>query len=400
VTPGDIVHFAFTALARHRRRTLFSVLGMTVGVASVVVLTALGEGARRYVTDEFASLGSKLLIVLPGKNETIGVFPGVGGVPNDLTLDDAQALLRGVPEVVLVAPIAMGNDAISHMERHRQVMVLGATHEFLGTRELDIGAGRFLPKDEMDRGAPIVVLGAKVADELFPNESPLGRVVRVGDARMRVIGVIGPTGQQIGLSIDEIVIIPVASAMRLFNRSSLFRIFLKLGAHADLERAKQRTLEIITERHDEEDVTCISQESVVASLSKILNALTLAVAGIGAISLSVAGLGVMNLMLVSVSELSREVGLLKAIGAEKNQVLALFLTEAVLLSLAGAAVGIALGFVLVRVFVTIYPAFPAAPPLWAIVAVLFVAVVFGALFGVLPARRATNLDPVTALAGK
>jgi putative ABC transport system permease protein len=400
VTPGDVVHFAFTALARHRRRTLFSILGMTVGVAAVVVLTALGDGARRFVTDEFGSLGSNLLIVIPGKNETIGVFPGVGGVPNDLTLDDAKALQRGVRQAVLVAPLVAGNDTVSHMERRRQVMILGATHEFLDAHQLSMGAGRFLPLDEMDRGAPMAVLGAKVADELFASEIPLGRVVRVGDSRMRVIGVLERMGQQIGMSIDDIVIIPVASAMRLFDRRSLFRILLKLGAHADLEAAKQRTIEIITERHGEEDITCISQESVVAALSKILNALTLAVAGIGAISLSVAGLGVMNLMLVSVSERTREVGLLKAIGAKKGQVLALFLTEAVLLAVAGAAAGIALGFAMVQVFVTIYPAFPAAPPLWAIVAVVFVAVVFGALFGVLPARRATNLDAVTALAGK
>jgi len=400
VTANDLVGFAFTALARHRRRSVLSVLGMTVGVAAVVVLTALGEGARRYVTSEFSTLGSNLLIVIPGKNETIGIFPGVGGVPNDLTLDDARALQRGVREAVVVAPIVAGNDTVSHLERRRQVMILGATHEFQETRQLRIANGRFLPRDEMDRGAPVAVIGAKVADELFPNENPLGRVVRVGDSRMRVIGVTDRTGHQIGLNIDDIVIIPVASAMRLFDRSSLFRILMKLGAHADLDAAKRRTLAIISERHDEEDITCISQESVVASLSKILNALTLAVAGIGAISLSVAGLGIMNLMLVSVSERTREVGLLKAIGAERSQVLALFLTEAVLLAAVGAAIGIALGFAMVWIFVSIYPAFPAAPPLWAIVSVLLVAMVFGALFGVLPARRATDLDPVAALAGR
>jgi putative ABC transport system permease protein len=400
VTAGDLVGFAFTALSRHRRRSVLSVLGMTVGVASVVVLTALGEGARRYITDEFSSLGSNLLIVIPGKNETTGAFPGVTGVPNDLTLDDARALQRGVRGAKLVAPIVLANETVSHVERRRQLLVLGATHDFLETRELHVASGRFLPKAEMDRGSPVVVLGAKVADELFPDASPLGRVVRIGDWRMRVIGVLERQGYQIGLNIDDIVIIPVASAMRLFNRSSLFRILIKLEVYADLAVAKQRALEIITERHDEEDVTCITQESVVESLSKILNTLTLAVAGIGAISLSVAGLGVMNLMLVSVSERTAEVGLLKAVGAARRQVLALFLTEAVLLAVTGAVAGLALGFVMVRIFVAIYPVFPAAPPLWAIAAVVFVAVVFGALFGVLPARRATDLDPVAALAGR
>jgi putative ABC transport system permease protein len=400
LTAGDLVGFAFTALSRHRRRSVLSVLGMTVGVASVVVLTALGEGARRYVIDEFSSLGSSLLIVIPGKNETTGALPGVTGVPNDLTLDDARALQRGVREALLVAPIVMGTETVSHAERRRQVMVLGATYEFMEARELRVGAGRFLPQEEMDRGAPVAVIGAKVADELFPNENPLGQVVRIGDSRMRTIGVLERKGHQIGLNIDDIVVVPVASAMRLFDRSSLFRIMIKLGAHADLEVAKRRVVEIIAERHDEEDVTCITQESVVESLSKILNTLTLAVAGIGAISLTVAGLGVMNLMLVSVSERTQEVGLLKAVGAARRQVLAIFLTEAVLLAVAGAAIGLALGFVLVRIFVTLYPSFPASPPLWAIAAVLAVALVFGALFGVLPARRATDLDPVAALAGR
>ncbi len=402
MTLGDILRFAFTALARHRRRSLFSVLGMTVGVASVIVLTALGEGAQRYVTDEFSSLGTQLLIVIPGKNETTGgvIAGGIGGVPNDLTLEDARALERGIPGVGFVVPIVIGNETVSHLERRRQIMVIGATHDFLETRELRMGIGQFLPRDDFDRGAPVAVIGAKAAAELFGNENPLGRVLRIGDWRMRTIGVLEPKGHQIGVDIDDLVIIPVASAMRMFDRSSLFRILLRLDSHSDLETAKTRTLEILTERHDEEDVTVISQESVVESLSKILNVLTLAVAGIGAISLTVAGLGVMNLMLVSVSERTGEVGLLKALGAKRRQVHALFLAEAVLLALAGGLLGIVFGFVLVELFTVFYPKFPAVPPIWAIFSALGVAIGMGSIFGVLPARRATDLDPVAALSGR
>ena len=397
---ADAAQFAWTALTRQRRRSVLSVLGVTVGVAAVVILTALGEGARRYVVQEFASLGTNLLIVFPGKNETTGMFPGVGGVPNDLTLDDASALARRVREARLVVPIAIGTETVSHRDRRRQLVVLGTTHDFLEARELRVASGRFLPSGEMERGVSVAVVGAKVVEELFAGESPLGRVMRIGDWRMRVIGVLEGKGHQIGLDLNDMVVVPVASAMRMFNQSSLFRILIKVGVYADLERAKQRVLAVITERHDEEDVTCMTQESVVASLSKILTALTLAVAGIGAVSLSVAGLGVMNLMLVSVSERTEEVGLLKAVGATGRQVLALFLAEAVLLSAAGAVAGIGLGWALVQVFVAFYPSYPASPPVWAVVSVFSVAVGVGAIFGVLPARRATRLDPVAALAGR
>jgi putative ABC transport system permease protein len=397
---GDLIGFAATALVRHRRRSLFSVVGMMVGVAAVVVLTALGEGAQRYVLREFTSLGTNLLIVIPGRTETSGAFPGLGGVPNDLTLDDAAALDHALSEVDVTVPVSMGNETVSHFERRRQVVVMGTTSEFLEARELVVSTGQFLPRDDMDRGAPVAVLGATVAQELFGEENPLGGVLRIGGWRMRTIGVLERQGQQIGLNIDDIVIIPVAFAMRLFDRSSLFRILLKLDLQADLEKTKSRVRDILIERHDEEDVTLITQESVRESLSKILRVLTLAVAGIGAISLTVAGLGVMNLMLVSVSERTREVGLLKALGAARSQILAMFLTEAVLLAVAGALLGIVAGFGLVRGFVAFYPSFPASPPAWALAAVILVAVLIGAVFGVLPARRATDLDAATALAGK
>jgi putative ABC transport system permease protein len=400
VTIPDAARFAWTALTRQRRRSVLSVLGVTVGVAAVVILTALGEGARRYVVQEFSSLGSNLLIVFPGKNETTGMFPGVGGVPNDLTLDDARALQRGIREARLVVPIALGTETVSHRERRRQVIVLGTTHDFLAARELRMGSGQFLPEGEMERGAPVAVVGVKLVEELFGGESPLGRVVRIGDWRMRVIGVLEGKGHQIGVDLNDMVIVPVASAMRMFDQSSLFRILIKVRAYPDLERAKRRVIAIVTERHDEEDVTCMTQESVVESLSKILTVLTLAVAGIGAVSLSVAGLGVMNLMLVSVSERTEEVGLLKAVGAKGSQVLSLFLAEAVLLSAVGAVTGIGLGWSLVRVFVAFYPSYPASPPIWAVASVFLIALGVGGLFGVLPARRATRLDPVAALAGR
>jgi putative ABC transport system permease protein len=225
-------------------------------------------------------------------------------------------------------------------------------------------------------------------------------VVRVGDWRMRVIGVLAPRGQQLGVDMDDVVIVPVATAMKMLNRSGLFRLVIQVRSHADLERAKQAVVRLLSERHGEEDVTVITQDAVISAFNSILGALTMALGGIAAVSLAVAGVGIMNVMLVSVSERTREVGLLKALGAGRRQILAAFLAEAILISSAGGLLGLALGWIAVLVIVAIYPALPASPPLWAVAAAFSLSVVVGGVFGVLPARRATRLDPVTALAGR
>jgi putative ABC transport system permease protein len=400
LTPRDLAGFALTALARHRLRTSMSLVGVAIGVAAVVTLTALGEGARRYVRGEFSAIGSNFLVILPGKNETTGVYPGIGGVPNDLTLEDARALERGVPRVEFVAPVSMGNETVAHLERRRRVIVLGSTPEYLKIRQLEVVRGRTLPAGDLGRGAQVVLLGATVADELFGSAEAVGRPVRVGDWRMRVIGVLERRGEQMGFDMDDLVIVPVATGMRIFDRTSLFRVILGVGTHRDVDAACSRAVAILTERHGEEDVTCITQESVVASLSSIVTALTLALGGIAAVSLSVAGIGIMNLMLVSVSERTREVGLLKAIGAGHRQILGVFLAEAILIACMGGLLGLAIGWAGIRILVLLYPAFPASTPLWAVAAALATSVGMGALFGVLPARRAARLDPVAALAGK
>ncbi len=396
----EVLRFSGHALGQHRRRSLLSLLGVTIGIVAVISLTALGEGARRYVTDQFSSLGSGLLIVIPGRNETTGALPGIGGVPNDLTLDDARALERQLPEVVTMVPITAGSGSVSHLERSRQVLIIGSTSDFRRVRELQITRGRFLPTGEVSRGAPVVVLGRKIARELFDEQNPVGQPVRVGDWRMRVIGVLATRGTQMGVDMDEAVIVPVATGLRMMNRNSLMRIILQLRPQVDMEKAKRRVLAIMSERHDEEDITCLTQEAVLSSLSAILRTLTLVVAGIAGVSLTVAGIGIMNVMLVSVSERTAEVGLLKALGASGREILAIFLIEAVLLSTAGGVLGLAIGWLLIDLLVALYPALPASPPLWAVLAVFGVSFGTGTVFGVLPAWRASRLDPVAALAAR
>ncbi|MFQ5524881.1 MAG: ABC transporter permease [Thermoanaerobaculia bacterium] len=392
----DLFRFAGGSLKGHGLRTGLSLLGVSIGVSAVVMLTALGEGARRYVIDQFAGLGTNLLIVMPGKTETSGSF-GIGGVPNDLTLDDAQAIERQVRSVYKVAPVTVGTEEISAGDRRRQVPIFGTTRSYLEVRNLEMARGEFLPDEEMFRGGTELVLGYKAARELFGERDPVGQIVRVGGWRFRVIGVLAEGGVNLGINFDDIAIVPVRTGMRMLNRSSLFRVVTQVHAYSDLAIAKQSILELITERHDEEDITILTQDAVVSTFSQILDTLTLVVGAIAAISLSVAGIGIMNVMLVSVSERTREIGLLKAIGASSPQILAAFLTEATFISAAGGLLGLIVGWTAVALLVQVYPALPASPPLWAVGAAMGISVAVGTIFGFLPARRATRLDPVTAL---
>jgi putative ABC transport system permease protein len=394
--PADVIRVALQALTTQRKRTVLSLLGVAIGVAAVLVMTAMGEGARSFATDQFRSLGSDLVIVVPGRIETTGI-PGFGGVPNDLTIEDAQALARAVTSARRIAPLSIGNDILESGEKSRTVLVMGSTHEMAAIRGLRMRAGAFLPEGEWDRGSNVAVLGSKLASELFPGESALGKSVRLAGWRLRVIGVAESRGTHLGVDLDESIFVPVASAMRMFDVASLFRIMVELVPGADAAAAKAAIRRTLFERHDEEDFTLITQDAVVGAVSNIMNVLTLALAGIAAVSLGVAGIGIMNVMLVSVAERTREIGLMKALGATPRQVLAVFVTEAALISGAGGAGGLALGELAVRIADWRLPTFDPRTPLWAAASAAALSITVGVVFGALPARRAMKLSPVAAL---
>ena len=392
----DLLLFAGGGLRGHRVRTFLSLLGVGIGVASVILLTSLGEGARRYITGEFAAIGSNLLIIVPGKTETAGFAPLVNTAPHDLTIEDTDALLARIPSVRRVAPLVVGTAAARVGERSREVTVIGATRELLDIRQLKVSSGRFLPANVRD--AALCVLGATVQRELFPNENPLGKLVRIGEWRFRVIGVLAPRGTSIGMDLDEVVEIPVETGLRLFNRGSLLRVLAEVGSHDQIETTRRAVIDVLRERHaNEEDVTVLTQDSVLDTFDNILKVLTAALAGIAAVSLGVAGLGIMNVMLVSVSERTREIGLLKAVGVTRSQVIAVFLVEAAILATVGGCLGLFGGFVSGQVLQQLYPDFPYQTPGWAIPAALGVSCSVGLIFGIVPASRAAQLDPVAAL---
>jgi putative ABC transport system permease protein len=394
----DIIRFAFQAALGYPTRTLLMLLAMAIGVGSVVILSSLGEGARNYVVGQFSSLGTNLLIVLPGRSETVGGPPPLLGItPRDLTLDDAEALMRSA-NIRYVAPITLGAAPVSYGGREREVTILGSTPHLFQVRQLGMAHGRFLPQGDISRASSVCVLGYTIKQELFGNLSPLGETVRVGDRRFRVIGVLSRKGESVGLDMSDVVVIPVASAQALFNSTSLFRIMIEANDRDAMERAKETILRIIRDRHDgEDDITVITQDAVLATFDRIFNALTLTVTGIATISIAVAGILIMNVMLIAVSQRRSEVGLLKAIGAPGGQIVVVFLAEAAILSVIGSGLGLLLAAGGVWGIGQAFPDFPLSVPVWSLWLAVGVAVVTGIVFGVMPAMRAARLDPVLSL---
>jgi putative ABC transport system permease protein len=395
----DLMLQALKAVKTQPLRAGLIILAMSIGVASINVLTALGDSARNYVINEFESLGTHLIIVLPGRTETTGGHPPIfGETPRDLTIDDANSLLRS-RNIVAIAPVSIGSAPVSVKGLERDTSIMGSTFALKQVRHLSIEQGQFLPIIDAEKEVSVCVIGQTIREQLFPHQQAVGQWLRINDRRFRVIGVLAKEGQSIGVAFDEIVIVPVGSALALFDSHSLFRILIESSSQPAMLKAVDEIKHIIKLRHEgEEDVTVITQDSVVNTFDKILSALTYTVAGIATVSLAVAGVLVMNVMLVSVSQRTVEIGLLKAIGATQRQLHRLFLSEAAILSLAGAIFGSLIGKTGIWLLQWFYPHFPLSLPVWAWFASILVALSTGLIFGILPARNAARLDPLAALA--
>jgi putative ABC transport system permease protein len=397
----DVFRLSFQSLERYPLRTSMLLVAIAIGVASVIVLTSVAEGGRRYISGEFSSLGTSLLIMLPGRSDTAGAgLQGmlIGETSRDLTLDDARALGRS-PLVARYAPLVVGGGTVSSGTRERDITVLGTNAAFREIQGWELAVGTFLPAADLDVLSPVCVLGSLVASELFPGASPLGEWVRIGDTRCRVIGVLAQGGTTGIFDSDELVVIPAANAQQLFDTPSVFRIFVESTAPESMDRTRAAIIEIVKSRHQGiEDFTVITMDAILSTFNSIFGVVTAALAGIASISLIVAGVLIMNVMLVAVTQRTAEIGLFKALGANRRQILLLFLAEASILALAGGLVGYVGGQGAALLLRTVYPLIDFHAPLWASLSGLAVAVASGLVFGILPARRASLLDPVEALA--
>ncbi|NQD94898.1 FtsX-like permease family protein [Pseudomonas sp. CrR25] len=393
----DTLRLWLGALRGHRSRSLMLLLAVAIGVVAVILLTGLGEGARRFVVSEFATLGRNTLIIVPGRNETTGGMPPITGVsPRDLTARDAQAIAR-LAAVRRVAPLQAGQLQVSAGNRSRETLALGTSRDFFAIRQLEVAQGQALPALEFDRGEAVCVIGAGLRHELFGARPALGAWLRAGDRRFRVIGILAPRGESFGMDFNQALIIPLANAQTLFNRQGLLRVFAEIRGPSFLASSERQILDTLAQRHGgKQDVSLISQGSLLAAFNDLLATLTLAVAGIAAISLLVAGILIMNVTWISVSQRTAEIGLLKAIGATAGQVRLLFLGEAALLALVGALGGLLFGEALLWCGRQALE-FPLQAPWWARFGAVALALASAVLFAWLPASRGAALAPVMAL---
>ncbi len=394
---SEVLRLAAGAVLAHRLRSALTVLGIVIGVASVVLLTAMGEGARASIVSEFSQFGTNTLVVVPGKVRTGGIAGAVGGGIRPLTVDDAEAMER-VPGVEKVVPVCMGMARVSAGSRGRSVFVYGATAGGPDVWKFRVRVGRFLPPGDVRRAAPVAVLGPKLKRELFGDANALGERVRIGEFRFVVIGEMAPVGQFLGLTLDDAAYVPIASAQQLFNLSRLTEIdalFSPRVPPGPVVDGVRRAL--ASRREGEEDFTVLSQTEMLSAFDRVLAVVSGAVTGIAGISLVVGAIGILTMMWISVGERSAEIGLLKALGARPPEIRALFLAEAALLSAAGCLLGLLAGAGLGALIHVAVPGLPLRVPLPFVAAALAVSVGVGLASGVLPARRAAALDPIEVL---
>lgn len=392
----DLVRLSARSLLAHRLRSGLTALGIAVGIASVVLLTSIGEGIHRFVLAEFTAFGTNLVAVNAGRRETAGTAAGTLQTTRPLTIDDAEALKR-VPYARAVASIVAGNAEVEAGARSRRTTVHGTDPAMPLVFDFAVGIGRFLPEDDPRAPRPYAVLGAKVARELFGDTSPLGRSVRVGSERYRIVGTMQAKGDVLGFDLDDAVYIPTARALALFNREGLFEIDVLYEEGAPVEEVVEAMRRILVARHGQEDFTLTTQQQMLDVLGNVLNILTFAVGALGGISLLVGGVGISAIMTIAVRERTSEIGLLRALGAEHGEVLRLFLLDAVALAAAGGLLGLLLGAGGAQLLHLLIPALPVHTP-WSFVALAeLLAVAIGLAAGVLPARRAARVTPVAAL---
>jgi putative ABC transport system permease protein len=385
------------SIRANKMRSFLTTLGVIIGVTSVILLVSIGEGMRSYLADIFAGMGSNLLFVFPGKSDTRGHGRSLSSV-RKITLEDARALEQRSLNIVGISPLVVGGGTVERGSVSRDVLVMGTDEEFPAVHNQGVSTGFFISNQDVTNKHRVVVIGKTVATELFGDRSPLGQPIKISESRYRVVGIMEPKGQSLGFDFDDMVYVPVTCALDLFNQEGLTRLSIKAANKSNLKPAIMDIKRLLTHRHNnKEDFTIVSQADLLDTFNQIAETMTFVLLGIASISLLVGGIGIMNIMLVSVRERTREIGVRKAVGARKRDILMQFLVESVTVSLLGGAIGLGLGALIAAGVSWAVPEIPTKITLWIILVAFGFSVAVGVFFGVAPARKAAQLDPIESL---
>ncbi|MBI1797112.1 MAG: ABC transporter permease [Candidatus Eisenbacteria bacterium] len=384
-------------------RSGLTVLGIVIGVAAVIATLAIGQGARAAVQANIAALGANTLTIMPGTVSASGVRMGMMGGQSTLTVDDADAIKREAPAVAAVAPTVRTNVQVVYGSQNWATQAQGVTADFTIVRAWPVASGVFITDSDVRGGAKVAVLGANVVQQLFGTADPIGATIRVKDMPFRVVGVLSAKGGQgWGGSQDDVILIPLTTAMRkLMSRTTVNAISLSAASETQVASATEQVTDLLRQRHRirpgaDQDFFIFTQQEIASSAEETSKVMTLLLASIAAVSLLVGGIGIMNIMLVSVTERTREIGIRRAIGARRTDIMMQFLAESAFLSLAGGALGVALG-IAAATAVTHFARWPTMVQPGAVALAFTFATAIGLFFGYYPALRAAGLDPVEAL---
>ena len=396
------IKIALRALRRNKLRTVLTMLGMIIGVGAVIAMVGIGNGAKSQIEAQIASLGQNVILIFSGSVTRGGVHTGWGSA-GTLTIEDAEAIQREIPGVVAVSPEVRTSAQIAAGNQNWSTQILGEAPEYFSLRQWPIVQGASFTEQDVRSANKVAVVGQTIADQLYPGEEPLGKILRIRNVPFMIVGLLLPKGLSLqGQDQDDLVVVPYTSAMKRIQRVTTLRTINAQTATALLlNPVQQQIIELLRQRHRitagrDDDFNVRNQQEIADMATEQSKTMTYLLAAIAFVSLVVGGIGIMNIMLVSVTERTREIGIRMAVGAHGNDILLQFLTEAVTLSVIGGVIGIGTGIGASKL-IEAWQHWPVATPLLWILAAFVVSGAVGVFFGFYPARKASQLDPIDAL---